>query len=556
MTDPAELLQKTTHSLAALERLVATGGADAEAVRGWARAHFRELLAVEKSLREAAKTAAPSPSATPREDALLRSVEQVSAADQGESIGVALGALLQLTGAQRGFIALRDEGGQMSFPAARAFTTLDVSAPEAELSRTILDHALAKGGALVIDDARIDARFGAQGSVQALALRAVLVVPLAAHGAPFGVLYLDNPARAAAFDETACRAAEAFARLIAPVLARDLELGDLRRERAARLTELRERYQLDAIAGQSKAMLGVLELISRVAARETTILITGETGTGKELVAQAIHANSPRAARPLVVVNGGSLPGELVESELFGHERGAFTGAHAARIGRFEAASGGTIFLDEIGELALAAQAKLLRVLESGTFERVGSTRPLRANVRVLAATNRNLDAEVAAGRFRADLLFRLKVIEIRLPPLRDREGDVARLTRGFVDRFCQEHAARARRVHPAAMDALAAYAWPGNVRELRNVLERAVVLAPGDEVTLDLLPPEIAGSAPSLPESHGLKQAVRAFKRRFVDRALADAGGDHNAAAKRLGVNAKYLYQLMRDLDAEGDGA
>ncbi len=561
MSDTTDLLQKATTSLALLERLVASGGADAEAVRGWARAHFRDLLAVERSLRDAARAAAarspalaPGASAAPGDEALLRSLEAVSAADQGDSIGIALGALLQLTGAQRGFIALRDEDGQMSFPAARAFSTLDVSAPEAQLSRTILDHALAKGGALVIDDARVDARFGSQGSVQALALRAVLVVPLAAHGAPFGVLYLDNPARAAAFDEGACRAAESFARLVAPVLARDLELGDLRRERSTRLADLRERYQLGAFTGQSRGMLGVLELISKVAARETTILITGETGTGKELVAQAIHANSPRAARPLVVVNGGSLPGELVESELFGHERGAFTGAHAARIGRFEAASGGTIFLDEIGELAPAAQVKLLRVLESGTFERLGSTRPIRSNARVLAATNRNLDAEVAAGRFRADLLFRLKVIEIRLPPLRDREGDVARLTRGFVDRFCQEHAARARRVHPAAMEALAAYAWPGNVRELRNVLERAVVLAPGDEVTLDLLPPEIAGSAPSLPESHGLKQAVRAFKKRFVDRALADTGGDHGAAARRLGVNAKYLYQLIRDLEAEGE--
>ena len=558
--DSLALLKKATSSLASLERLADGGPASPDAVRGFARQHFRELLAIEHALRDAARAAAaskaPAPAAVPAaDDALLRSVAEVSAAAQSDSIAVALGELLKLTGAQRGFIALLEADGGMSFPAARAFGSLDVSAPEAQLSRTILAAALKRGGSLVVDDAQADPHFGAQGSVQALALRAVLVVPLAtqgARGAPFGVLYLDNPTRAASFDDGARGAAESFARAVAPVLARDLELEELRRGRDARLAELRERYKLDALLGESRPMADVMELISKVAPRDASVLITGETGTGKELVAQALHANSARAAGAMVTVNCGALPGELVESELFGHERGAFTGAHAARVGRFEAAHGGTLFLDEIGELPPSAQVKLLRVLESGVFERVGSTRPQRVSVRVLAATNRDLNVEVAAGRFRADLLFRLKVIELALPPLRSRGGDVALLTRTFVDRFCREHAARARRVHPSALEALGAYAWPGNVRELRNVLERAVILASGDEITLDLLPPEIAGSAPNLPEGQGLKQAVRAFKKRFVERALSGAGGEHNAAAKRLGVNAKYLYQLIKDLDDE----
>ena len=551
--DPRSLLQKATASLASLERLCQAGPASPEVIRAFARDHFQRLLAVEQALRAADKAPQKAPARAepaPGEPPFLRSITQVSAADQADSIAVALGELLSLTGAQRGFVALLEPDGSLSFPAARAFGALDVTAPEAELSRSILRHAVREGGALVIDDALGDARFGAQLSVQALSLRAVLVVPLVARGAPFGVLYLDNPARAASFDDAARRTAESFARAVAPVLARDLELAELRRDREARLAELRERHQLSALIGRSKPMIDVLELIAKVAPRDATVLVTGETGTGKELVAEAIHASSARAAGPLVTVNCGALPAELVESELFGHEKGAFTGAHAARVGRFQAADKGTLFLDEIGELPAPAQVKLLRVLESGTFERVGSTRPQRVSVRVVAATNRDLDAEVAAGRFRADLLFRLKVIDIRLPPLRARGADVELLTRTFVERLRTAHGARVSRVHPAAMEAIAAYGWPGNVRELRNVIERAVILAGGDELTLDLLPPEIAGSAPSLPVDQGLKQAVRAFKKRFVERAFEGAGGDHAAAARRLGVNAKYLYQLIKDLD------
>ncbi|APR78365.1 sigma-54 dependent transcriptional regulator [Minicystis rosea] len=551
------VLKQTLTSVTALERLAAAGPAPPEAVRAAARELFQRLIAAEHAARAearaAAKTPAPAPTAPDVGARLLRSVEEVGAAGQAESVAVALGELLKLTGAQRGFIALREPDGGLSFPAARAFGSLDVSAPEAQLSRSILSAALASPDALVVDDALADARFGAQGSVQALSLRAVLVVPLApARGAPFGVLYLDNPARASSFDDAARRAAESFARAVAPLLARDLELTELRRQRDARLAELRERRHLDAILGQSPPMVELLELCAKVAPRNATVLVTGETGTGKELVATALHEGSPRANAPLVIVNCGALPAELVESELFGHEKGAFTGAHVARMGRFEAAHRGTLFLDEIGELPLAAQAKLLRVLETGSFERVGATRPQKCDVRVVAATNRDLDAEVAAGRFRGDLLFRLKVIEMRLPPLRARGNDVEMLAAVFVKRLAQEHGARVRRIHPAALASLRAYPWSGNVRELRNVLERAVILAPGEEITLDLLPPEIGGAAQSLPEDQGLKHAVRAFRRRFVAQAFAAEGGDHAAAARRLGVNPKYLYQLLKDVDED----
>ena len=209
------------------------------------------------------------------------------------------------------------------------------------------------------------------------------------------------------------------------------------------------------LLGRSRPMQRVFELIGKIHSTRTSVLITGESGTGKELVARALHTEGSRASARFVAVNCGAIPEELMESELFGHVKGSFTGAVTDRKGAFAEAHGGTIFLDEIGELRPELQVKLLRVLESGTFERVGATRPLRADVRIIAATNRDLDAEVAAGRFRADLLFRLKVIELRLPPLREREGDVELLTRGFVERFCREHGARARRLHPSALEAL-----------------------------------------------------------------------------------------------------
>jgi transcriptional regulator with GAF, ATPase, and Fis domain len=550
MDDATTLLQRATQEIAALEAIAKSP--DAGAIRAWAQKHFRALVELEKVLSKVGRALGTSepPAAPAAASLLIESLAAVTAAEKDDSINVSLGALLTLTGAQRGFVALHEPDGSLSFPAARAFGALDVTSPEAQVSRSILDVALRAEGAFVVPDAATDARFGHQRSVQALGLRAVLVVPLFAQKKAFGVLYLDNPTRAGAFDDAARATAEDFARLVAPILARDLALATAQRRSDLRLETLRERFKLDRIVGQSRAMGELLALVAKVAPRDTTVLITGETGTGKELVAEALHANSHRAAEPFVAVNCGALPSELVESELFGHERGAFTGATATRIGRFEAADGGTLFLDEIGEMPLAAQVKLLRVLESGVFDRIGGAKPRRCDVRVIAATNRNLSAEIVAGRFRQDLLFRLKVIELALPPLREREGDIALLTGSFVDRFARAHGTPPPRLDPAVMGALEGWRWPGNVRELKNVLERAVVLSDG-AISLDLLPPEIAGGATATP-SENLKAAVRAFKRRFVQRAISDADGDHAAAAARLGVHPKYIYQLVRDLDED----
>lgn len=464
---------------------------------------------------------------------------------------MALATLMQQIGAQRGFIAVRDEDGNLCFVAARAFASLQLAAPEAQLSRSILDAALEDAGLLVVEDAGADRRFADAGSVKALRLRAVLVVPLVHDDTPFGVLYLDNPNEAAAFDDAKRASARALAELVAPIVAQQLELDRLRRAVQAQVEDLRQSHHFDPIVGESAPMLHLMQTIAKVAPTRATVLIRGETGTGKELVARAIHRESRRSSGPFVAVNCAALPQSLLEAELFGHERGAFTGADRARIGRFEAAEGGTLFLDEIAELSAEAQAKLLRVLEQGQFERVGSAETRTANVRLLAATHADLRARVEAGRFREDLLFRICVLELVVPALRERDTDVLRIAERLLERFAHEHGSAARHFSAPTRLALSTYRWPGNVRELRNVVERAVILAAGEEIDPSLLPPEIAGhGGPPDKPTPDIKQAVREFKRRFVRQARDAAGGDHKRTAELLGVNPKYLYQMLKDLD------
>ena len=548
-------------SLARLEVLTASpsttpGGADAKA---WAAglAEHRELIV---ALRAAlARGPAPGSQADAGDPAaeILRALGSVTAAGEDESLSVALGSLMQLTHAQRGFVVLRGADGTLSFPAARTFAALEVGSPGVQISRTILRTALSGEASVVVVDAMADARFGSHKSVQALALRAVLAIPLMIRGRTWGALYLDNPIRAGAFNEQARVSAEQFAKIIGPVLERDFALRELDREHTNRARKLRADFDFACTIGDSDAIVELLGVVARVAPTDAAVLITGETGTGKELIARNIHTNSRRSKAPFLAINCGALASELVESELFGHEKGSFTGANGTRIGRFEAAHGGTLFLDEVGELSSSAQAKLLRVLADGTFQRVGATDTRRAHVRIIAATNKNLEHEVNSGGFRQDLLYRLNVIPLRVPPLRRREGDIALLAKHFVDVFARAHKPKLTGIHPEAMAMLEAYAWPGNVRELANVVERGVILSSGDELgvdALDLARPKSPSIPP--PDSQDMKSAVRAYKRRLVERAIGASAGDNAEAARRLGVNPKYLYQLVRDLELSADGS
>jgi DNA-binding NtrC family response regulator len=326
----------------------------------------------------------------------------------------------------------------------------------------------------------------------------------------------------------------------------------LDRRRLRRVNQALADQATRPILGPSAAMRELLAVAERAAAAETTVLLSGESGTGKQILAEHIHARSPRQGGPFVYVNCVAISDELIESTLFGHERGAFTGAVSRKTGRLEAAAGGTAFLDEIGDISAGLQTKLLHFLEAGDFERVGGNQTIRVDCRIIAATNQDLEQAVQAGRFREDLYYRLNVITLRLPPLRERPEDVPVLAQAFLERFGAELKREGLRFADRTLQIMQAYAWPGNVRQLKNAIERMAVLAPGPALTPDLLPPEIlAGPDPAATDPTELpyKEALTEFKRRLVRRALARTGGNQTKAAELIGLQRSYLNRLMKEL-------
>ncbi|HHL39566.1 MAG TPA: sigma-54-dependent Fis family transcriptional regulator [Deltaproteobacteria bacterium] len=328
----------------------------------------------------------------------------------------------------------------------------------------------------------------------------------------------------------------------------------LRREIALLREELHNKLGDKHFICRSPAMRRVMDMVEKVGKSSSNVLITGESGTGKELVARAIHSLGDRREKPFVAVNCGAIPGELMESELFGHEKGAFTGAYKRKIGKLEYADGGTVFLDEISSMPLKLQAKLLRVLQEKSFERVGSLVPIKVDIRVIAATNTDLEQAVKQGEFRDDLYYRLRVIPIVLPPLRERREDIPLLASHFLDRFSKRYNKSIRRISPDALDVLSEYGWPGNVRELENLMERIVVLArEGSEITTDDLPVEIffkdvedAGGSEPLD----FKGACRAFERRYIVGVLKKTNWNRSEAARELKIHRNTLLMKMKELD------
>ncbi len=337
------------------------------------------------------------------------------------------------------------------------------------------------------------------------------------------------------------------------LIERVAERRNLVRENAQLREQLIERYKFDEIASTSHAMEEVLNLAGRVAGSTATVLLRGESGTGKELIARAIHYHSPRAERPFVKVNCAALPETLLESELFGHEKGAFTGAAARRIGRFEAADGGTIFLDEIGDLAPGVQVKLLRVLQEREFERLGGNETLKVDVRVVAATNRDLEQAMAEGAFREDLYYRLNVVTVAIPPLRERKEDIPALMEHFIARYARENRKKISGVTAEARDLLMRYSYPGNVRELENIMERAVVLAKGGAIASRDLPLHLKTTESDeklcvKKTGSSLNETLDTVERGLILEALKESGGVQTKAAERLGISERVLrYKLKK---------
>jgi DNA-binding NtrC family response regulator len=338
-------------------------------------------------------------------------------------------------------------------------------------------------------------------------------------------------------------------------IARALKQQNLEAENVSLRQQLDSKFGLENIIGESPAMREIFEVVRQVAPTRASVLVLGESGTGKELIAKALHQLSPRAQQPFVTVHCAALAPTLLESELFGHEKGAFTGAYERRIGRFELAQGGTLFLDEIGEIDATIQVKLLRFLGERTFERVGSNKTLGADVRLVAATNKNLEELAKAGKFREDLFFRLRVVEIELPPLRERTGDIPLLAQSFLREFAKENGKPVNEFTADALECLMNFSWPGNVRELRTAIEHAVVLSRGERISRRDLPPSVRnGGAPVETKFlRGNDLTVKEAEKQLIVRALKETDGNRTLAAKKIGMSRRTFHRKLHEHHLEG---
>lgn len=375
--------------------------------------------------------------------------------------------------------------------------------------------------------------------------RGMVVAPLRCKGVIIGVVEVLNKRGNAPFTELDVDILQVFANLAANAAANAQTHEDLKKENLS----LREgaAQNEDSIIGNSESLRGVLQLCDRVAGTNATVLLLGETGTGKELTARRIHASSPRRGKAFIAINCAALPEALLESELFGHEAGSFTGATNRKLGRFELADGGSLFLDEIGDISASTQIKLLRVLQEREFVRVGGTKTISCDVRIIAATNRDLKQAMSEGDFREDLFYRLNVFPIHLPPLRDRREDIPILIDYFVDRHSRELAWPKPDVSSEALELLCAYRWPGNIREMRNVIERAVLLCDTGRITPDILPREIVGDRPMHAEETEGGSALEGYEKAMIVKALEEVDWNQTRAAQNLGISRDNLRYRLR---------
>jgi Nif-specific regulatory protein len=457
-----------------------------------------------------------------------------------------LDLIFEVVPASRGAILLTEGAGQ-EFNCMYARTRHAGQPQLVKVSRTIARQVMKENVAILGMDVPASGALREVESLVASEVRSLLCVPLSVFQRMTGCIYLDSTNTVNRFHEEHLQLMAAVAGISAIALDNARRQQWLEQENQRLTMEVR---QDQSLVGEGTRMKEIFQFLARVAPADSTVLIEGESGTGKELAARALHRNGQRANRPFVAINCAAIPETLLETELFGHERGAFTGAAAQKKGRLEMAEGGVVFLDEIGELAPQLQVKLLRVLQEREFERVGGTHPIKLDIRLIAATNRHLEEAARKGEFRQDLYYRLAVVNLTMPPLRERRDDIPMLTRHFVQKHAKRCKVKAKPVSREAMAALVNYDWPGNVRELENAIERALVLGASDSVLLEDLPESVLEQNSPAETHEGKYHAqVKHLKKQLILDAVEQTGGNYVDAAGILGVHPNYLHRLIRNL-------
>ena len=494
-------------------------------------------------------------------EALLREVTLVLSCTAGRRVlELIMDAVVRLSGAQRGYLLLAREDGSQEVVAARNMRRDSLDDVLEQISRRVVDSVLARGESVCLADALNTEPFSLAESVTRLKLLSVLCVPIRNDGRTVGVLYLENRKASGIFTAETERIVSGFAERIGAAIPNAEAMEGLRRSRDELQAALAAEYEFDGVVGSNPQFREVLRTVGIAACSDIPILIEGESGTGKELIARLVHLRSPRRDGPFVSVNCASLPQSLLETELFGHMRGAFTGAVRERRGLFATANGGALFLDEIAEMPAELQAKLLRVLQSGEYRPVGSDRTARSDVRIVAATQRVLAAEVKAGRFREDLFFRLNGVVVRVPPLRERKEDIPLLVERFIEKYRPD--GEKPTLDREATACLIAYDYPGNVRELETIVRRGVLFAKAGRIGLAALPEDVAragGETIHLPlrvpetaadllrvKEQVKRKAVAEIERAFLQKALTAADGRPGEAARIVGMNRSQFARML----------
>lgn len=454
---------------------------------------------------------------------------------------------MEVMGAERGFILMHDEHQKLMVRLAQNMTDAQ-AADLSQISRSALQQVMEQGEPIICFDAQTDDRFRGAQSIRLQRIQSIMAVPLTMKTRSIGAIYLDSVARRSGFQSDTLPFITAFAHQAAIAIENAELYAALQEENRHLKKQIQETFSAKEIIGTSRAMQQIYALIESIVDSDVTVLISGESGTGKELVARSLHYHSPRKEKPFLALFCGALPENLLESELFGHKKGAFTGALSDKKGLFEAADGGSFFLDEVGDLSPKIQTELLRVIQEGEIKRVGETHFRHVDVRMLAATNKSLEELVRAGEFREDLYYRLNVIKLHLPPLREREGDIPLLAHFFLDKYVAKSNKRIKGFSPEAMESLLRYPWPGNVRELENAVERAVLLTRDIFIQPENL--QLPENAVRLPEKMSLKD----FERQIVQEALT--ANEHNISktAEQLGVSRRWLHYRLKEWQDEAD--